>query len=46
MKNSLLSDLIKIYNSVKCSEKCSIYCHNRIRCYLLVDLIISVSKHY
>ena len=46
MKNSLLSDLIKIYNSVKCDEKCSIHYHNRITCYLLVDLIISISKHY
>lgn len=46
MKNSLLSDLINIYISIKCNEKCSIHCPNRIRCYLLSDLIISVSKHY
>lgn len=46
MGNSLLSDLIAIYISVKCDEKCSVHCKNRITCYLLTDLIISVSKHY
>ena len=46
MCNSLLSDLIKIYSSVKCNEKCGVHCQNRITCYLLAELIISVSKHY
>ena len=33
-------------HAIKCNEKCGVHCHNRITCYLLAELIISVSKHY
>lgn len=45
MKKTLLSDLLYIYNTIHCEDKCSIYCSNRLRCDILKNLIISLAKH-
>ena len=44
MKRTLLSDLLYIYNTIDCEDKCSIYCPNRLRCDILKNLIISISS--
>ena len=48
MKNTLLSDFIKIYNSINCdSEYCSCNdCSNKFICDLIDEVITSISKFY
>lgn len=45
MKRTLLYDLLYIYNTIDCKEKCRLYCPNRLRCDILKNLIISIAKY-
>ena len=52
MKNTLLDDLIKIYESLECGplpghefNRCS-FCQNKLMCGKILNLIVSILDYY